>query len=84
MSRAESERLQAAQLPPGNMIRVLLTQHAQISNLFAAVREATGDERQERFDDLRELLAVHEAGEEAVLRPISRKDAGGEVPNARN
>src|SRR5581483_4811313 len=33
--------------------------------------------RQEHFDRLRELLAVHETAEELVIRPVTRK----EVPN---
>src|SRR5581483_9099599 len=43
------------------------------------------ESRQETFDQLRELLAVHETAEELILRPITRKDVpgGGEIADAR-
>ncbi|HEV2635228.1 MAG TPA: hemerythrin domain-containing protein [Actinocrinis sp.] len=84
MSQSEMERAQAAGMPAGSVISVLLEQHAKIRELFVMVRNATGETRQGLFDDLRELLAVHEGGEEMVLRPVSRKDAGTEVADARN
>jgi hemerythrin superfamily protein len=78
------ERLAAAQLPEGSVIAVLLEQHARIRDLFGAVKSADGARKQELFDELRELLAVHEAGEEMVLRPISRKTAGEQVAEDRD
>jgi len=73
---------QAAQEP--DVIAVLIGQHARIQALFASVRASTGAARQDAFDELRELLAVHETGEETVLRPVSRKAAGEQVTEARN
>jgi Hemerythrin HHE cation binding domain len=84
MSQSETERAQAAGLPAGGVIGVLLEQHVRIRDKFAAVQAASGRERQELFDELRELLAMHEGGEETVVRPVSRKSAGVDIADARN
>ena len=86
MSQPETERAQVAALPADGVIGVLLEQHARLRDMFAAMQTASGRERQELFDDLRELLALHEGGEEMVLRPVSRKStgAGADVADARN
>ncbi|HEX4791642.1 MAG TPA: hemerythrin domain-containing protein [Actinospica sp.] len=84
MGEADNERAHAERLAPGSVISLLLEQHAKIRDSFAAVQTASGPERQQLFDQLRELLAVHEAGEEMVLRPVSRKDAGAQIADARN
>jgi hypothetical protein len=84
MGEADNERAHAAQLPAGSVISVLLRQHAQIRDMFTAVQAASGQRRQELFDDLRELLAVHEGGEEMVLRPVSRRGPGARIADARN
>jgi hypothetical protein len=81
---AENERAHADRLAPASVIRILLHQHAEIRDAFAAVRAAPRRERQEAFDRLRELLAVHEAAEEMVLRPVSRESAGARIAEARN
>lgn len=86
MSQPETERAQVAALPADGVIGVLLGQHARIRDMVAAVRAASGRERRELFDELRELLAVHEGGEEMVLRPVTRRSAGAgvAVADARN
>ncbi len=84
MGDAENERAHADRLTEGSVIAILLEQHAKIRELFAAVRVAPPAQRQEPFDRLRELLAVHEAGEEMVIRPLSRKSAGAQIAEARN
>jgi Hemerythrin HHE cation binding domain len=84
MDQADDERAQAGSLAAGGVISILLGQHATIRDSFAAVRAASGQQRQELFDQLRELLAVHEGGEEMVLRPVSRLSAGDEVTAALN
>lgn len=84
MSDAAQDRKKAAQLPEGDVIRVLLEQHARIRDLFADVKSASGDHRQQAFDELRALLAVHETAEEMVLRPVSEDVAGKGVAEARN
>jgi hemerythrin superfamily protein len=84
MGDAAKDRAKAAQLPEGDVIRVLLEQHARIRELFADVKSATGQHKQQAFDELRALLAVHETAEEMVLRPISERVAGKAVVDARN
>jgi hemerythrin superfamily protein len=84
MGSAQEDLAQAASLPEGDVIRILLEQHARIRELFSAVRTSTGERKQESFDELRGLLAVHETAEEMVLRPVSRVTAGKEVAQARN
>jgi hypothetical protein len=84
MGEADNERARADRLPEGDVIAVLLAQHAEIRDLFGAVLAAPRNERRQPYDKLRALLAVHEAGEEMVLRPISRKSAGAHVVDARN
>jgi hypothetical protein len=84
MSDAAADRAKAAQLPEGDVVRILLEQHARIRELFADVQSAQGEHRQHAFDELRALLAVHETAEEMVLRPVSRDVAGQAVAQARN
>ncbi len=76
---------QAAQRPEGDVVRLLLDQQVRIKDLFSQVHEATGTRRQEVFDELRQLLAAHEAAEEMIVRPLTRAAAGGNrIANARN
>ncbi len=67
-----------------DVVTLLTKQHAHIRALFDAVDKATGEERQERFEELRRFLAVHETAEEMVVHPRARLGAGGnEVVDAR-
>ena len=84
MGDPAQDRMQAAQLPEGDVIRVLLEQHARIRELFADVKAAMGGHKRQAFDELRALLAVHETAEEMVLRPVSKGAAGEAVVAARN
>lgn len=84
MNGAAEDRARAAALPEGDVIRILLEQHARIRELFAHVKSAEGEHKQQTFDELRALLAVHETAEEMVLRPVSRETAGEAVAEARN
>ncbi|MFB4197499.1 hemerythrin domain-containing protein [Streptomyces carpaticus] len=84
MSRADEEREQAGQLPEGDVVAILLEQHARIRDLFAQVQAAHGDDRREAFDQLRVLLAVHETAEEMIVRPVAKKTAGAAEAEARN
>jgi len=84
MGDATEDRAKAAKLPEGDVIRILLEQHARIRDLFQDVMSAEGDHKQQAFDELRALLAVHETAEEMVLRPVSSDAAGKEVAEARN
>ena len=84
MNMAQREREVAAVLPTGSILAVLYNQHARIRELFDLVQSTDGPARQTAFDDLRETLAVHEAGEELVVRPVTRKLAGPRVVDARD
>lgn len=84
MGDAAEDRAKAAELPEGDVIGVLLEQHAQIKDLFAEVNRSNGPDKKEAFDALRALLAVHETAEEMVLRPVSADAAGQDVVDARN
>lgn len=84
MTLADLERARAAELPPGTIISVLLEQHARIRDLFTQTMDSPGRERRASFDELRQLLAVHEAGEQIVVRRVTRRMARGKVADARN
>lgn len=83
-SEAAQDRAKAAKLPEGDIIRILLEQHARVHELFAQIERSKGSRKQEAFDSLRALLAVHETAEEMVLRPVSRQVAGDAVADSRN
>ena len=84
MGDAAKDRAKAEQLPEGDVIRILLEQHARVRDLFADVKSSSGEHKQQAFDELRALLAVHETAEEMVLRPVSEHIAGRAVADARN
>jgi hemerythrin superfamily protein len=66
-----------------DVIELLLQQHDEIKALFAQVKSARGDARQEAFQALVRLLAVHESAEEQVVHPAARHDVGDAVVDAR-
>jgi Hemerythrin HHE cation binding domain len=84
MSETEQDLQQAAELPEGDVVAVLLAQHARIRELFVQVKHAPDGSRAEVFDELRALLAVHETSEELVLRPVADQDDWKHVADARN
>jgi hemerythrin superfamily protein len=59
-----------------DVLDLLRAQHARIEELFGEVMHASGPARQERFDDLVRLLAVHETAEEEVVHPRGRGSGG--------
>lgn len=61
-----------------DVVGVLLAQHQQIRTLLDQVTEATGQARQDAFDELREYLARHETAEEMIVRPLTRGVEGGD------
>lgn len=84
MGDAAEDRRKAAELKEGDVIAVLLRQHARVRDLFADVKASHGEDKRQAFDELRALLAVHETAEEMVLRPVSSDVAGQGVADARN
>ncbi len=49
----------------------LLAQHQQIKTLFAQVAAAEGPHKEELFNELVALLAVHESVEESLVHPLA-------------
>jgi hypothetical protein len=45
-------RPEPAQLPKGDVVRILLEQHMRIDELFGRVRNASGKSKQQLFDEL--------------------------------
>jgi hypothetical protein len=71
-------------VPQEDVVEILLAQHERIRGLFARLRSEAGDRKQQTFDELRALLAVHETGEEMIVRPAARRAAGEGEAAARN
>jgi hypothetical protein len=84
MGDAQEDRAEAATLPEGDIIRLLLEQHAQIKELFQRIPTTTGPAKADLFNQLRALLAVHETAEELVLRPVVKETVGEAEAEARN
>jgi hemerythrin superfamily protein len=61
----------------GDVVDLLVSQHAEARRLFAVLRSGLGAARQEPFEELIRLLAVHETAEEEVVYPVVR----AQVPN---
>lgn len=83
MGNPTEDREKAARLPEGDVIRILLEQHALVREMFGHVRSATGEDKKVLFDDLRALLAVHETAEQMVLRPVTDRVGGAAVAKER-
>jgi hemerythrin superfamily protein len=66
-----------------DVVDLLRSQHNEIKSLFAEVNAAQGEQKQQAFQRLVRLLAVHETAEEQVVHPAARSDAGDEVVDAR-
>ncbi len=57
--------------------------HDEIRELFRRIETSSGEKRQELFQQLLSELVRHEVAEEEILRPVSRRDAGEAIANAR-
>jgi len=66
-----------------DVIDLLLAQHNEIKALFAQVKAGRGQQKQQAFNDLVRLLAVHESAEEQVVHPAARAEAGDAIVEAR-
>lgn len=68
---------------PSTATELLRQQHAKARQLIDELSSAS-DRRRDLFDELRELLAIHETAEEMIVHPVARGEAGGEfVVDAR-
>ncbi|MFE4001152.1 hemerythrin domain-containing protein [Nocardioides sp. YIM B13467] len=71
MSHVTEDLKKASELPQGDVVRMLLQQHAGIRQLCATVGSSEGPARRQAFDDLRVLLAVHETAEQIVVHTVT-------------
>jgi hemerythrin superfamily protein len=84
MGDANDDRAKAAKLPDGDLIAILLTQHAEVKDLMTEIAAASGDERKDLFSTLVTTLKAHETAEESVVRPVTEEIVGAAVAAARN
>jgi hemerythrin superfamily protein len=84
MGDPAEDREKAAKLPEGDLVRILLEQHAAVKDLFADVEAASGAQRMALFEQLVAMLKAHETAEEAVVRPVAAQTAGEDEAAARN
>jgi Hemerythrin HHE cation binding domain len=66
-----------------NVIDILVEQHHQIKDMLLDVAEASGDEKEELFQDVVKLLAVHESAEEHIVHPMARPTVGDSLVDER-
>ncbi|WP_406274602.1 hemerythrin domain-containing protein [Nocardia sp. NBC_00881] len=66
-----------------SVIDLLLHQHDEVKDLLDRLRNERGP-KQEQFNELVRLLAVHESAEEQVVHPAARRtEAGDEIVEER-
>lgn len=65
------------------IIEVLRQDHDEVRKMFAQLEAATGDKRRDLFHELVGELIRHEVAEEEIVRPISKRDAGKAIAEAR-
>jgi iron-sulfur cluster repair protein YtfE (RIC family) len=65
------------------IIEALRHDHDEVREMFARLDAATGEQRRELFQQLLSELVRHEVAEEEILRPVSKRDAGEAIANAR-
>lgn len=63
-------------LAEGDVIDVLVDQHEQIKRSLTEVETAVGEAKAVAFLELETLLYVHESGEQQVVHPVTREEAG--------
>jgi hemerythrin superfamily protein len=68
---------------PQGIIEALRQDHEEFRQMFAQLETATGEQRRDLFHQLLGDLVRHEVSEEEILRPVSKRDAGEEIANAR-
>jgi len=56
------------------VVTFLVRQHNEIKGMFSRVARTQGSERQESFDQLRRLLAIHESAEELIVHPRAKRE----------
>lgn len=66
-----------------SIIAALRQDHDEVRQMLSKLELSTGEEREELFHDLVAELVRHEVAEEEILRPVSRRDAGEAIAEAR-
>jgi CBS domain-containing protein/hemerythrin superfamily protein len=67
----------------GDILDLLLQRHQEIKECFTEVQNATGSAKRDAFQELVRMLAVHEAVEEELIHPMSRRHASDTVVDLR-
>ncbi|MGH8987240.1 MAG: hemerythrin domain-containing protein [Acidimicrobiales bacterium] len=65
------------------IIEALRQDHDEVREMFSKLEAATGQARTDLFHELVGELVRHEVAEEEILRPVSKRDAGDAVAQAR-
>lgn len=65
------------------IIAALRQDHDEVRQMLSKLEGASGKQREELFHDLVAELVRHEVAEEEILRPVSRRDAGEAIAEAR-
>jgi hemerythrin superfamily protein len=84
MGNADEDRAEAAKYPQGDLLAILYTQHAQVTDVMDQIEASSGATRKSLFEKLTTTLKAHETAEESVVRPVTRETAGDDVAAARN
>lgn len=66
-----------------DVVSFLTDQHEQLKTLMPTVLEVQGQQRANRFAQVRSMLAAHEALEQEAVHPRAEADAGDAVVQAR-
>jgi hypothetical protein len=80
---ARTHRHEAAHLPDGDIVAILLRQHADITDSIERIKAARGKNRVNGLEALATFLTAHETAEQQVVRPVSERTAGGGEAQAR-
>jgi hemerythrin superfamily protein len=84
MGDADEDRAEAAKYPEGDLLAILYTQHAQVTDVMDQIKASSGQIRKTLFEQLTTMLKAHESAEESVVRLVTRETAGEDVAEARN
>ncbi|HLI24221.1 MAG TPA: hemerythrin domain-containing protein [Acidimicrobiales bacterium] len=68
---------------PDQIIAELRKDHDEVRSLLSQIDSAPGDQKKELFAQLVGELIRHEVAEEEILRPVSKRDAGEDIADAR-
>jgi hemerythrin superfamily protein len=68
---------------PDQIIAELRKDHEEVRSLLNQIDSASGQQKKELFQQLVSELIRHEVAEEEILRPVSKRDAGEDIAEAR-